>query len=350
MSQYLTVNGTTGSTGWYITHPTISINTNPGYSEITDVMISNTQISDPSTATFDNVTTKKQTADTKGIVWYGYVKDEMGNIASCSSKTFRVDTVAPNPPNGGSISVSGSSTTASLSAAEFTSSDATSGNYQLRYYVMKNNSSTPSNQASQFTTSTSFSRGCGTTYYAYAIAVDNAGNKSQVYKIGTASDPASTYKNYSACTKVCGGGTQTASNECPLITTKNTVSCNTQSCCSNVTYPYEPTCACVEGSSTKGTYKRLAYSNYTGERCASKDQSTGSSCTIKSISYSTLGTPGVTWCERFGSNYLGSSSAYKEGKISLCQSPTNLASCVLADTTTCPQFCSTYTYIKGCAV
>lgn len=399
----LTINGTTGSNGWYITRPTISINTNPGYSEITDVMISNTQISDPSTATFDNIKSKQQTSDTKGIVWYGYVKDEMGNIASCSSKTIKVDTVAPNSPTGGSISVSGSSATASLSAANFTSSDATSGNYQLRYYVVKNSSSTPSKDDSNFTSSLSFTRACGTTYYAYAIAVDNAGNKSQVYKIGMASDPANEYKDYSACTKSCGEGTKTASNECPLITATSTKSCNTQpccgsvtykdgttcsrtcgggtynrlayskydgsrcsssdqssggsscntfDCCSSVTYQNGSTCTCVDGSSTSGQYNRLAYSKYTGERCSSRDQTSGgASCSAKTMIDSDLGAKGISGCQKFGSSYTSfGSTAYQSGKLTLCKSPTTISSCVVANPSTCKEFGPTYKYIRNCVM
>lgn len=289
----LTINGTTGSNGWYITRPTISINTNPGYSEITDVMISNTQISDPSTATFDNIKSKQQTSDTTGIVWYGYAKDEMGNIASCSSKTIKVDTVAPQSPTGGSISVSGSNTTASLSAANFTSSDATSGNYQLRYYVVKNSSSTPSKDDSNFTTSLSFKRACGTTYYAYAIAVDNAGNKSSVYRIGTGSDGANQYSAWGPCTKSCGGGKQTRTNTCPLITTGLSQDCETQDCCSRVVY--EDGTACTK-SCGGGTLNQIAYSYYNGARCSSMDKSSGgTSCNTQSCCSSTTIQSYTSW-------------------------------------------------------
>ena len=63
--------------------------------------------------------------NTSGITWYGYVKDTAGNVSSCNSESFKVDTTAPNI----SFSFSGSTSTV-------TCSDSDSGDsYVTRNYV-----------------------------------------------------------------------------------------------------------------------------------------------------------------------------------------------------------------------
>ena len=157
------------------------------------------------------------------------------------------------------------------------STDDTSGFKEYRY-VVKNNDTVPTNGDSGFTTSRTFTRSCGTSYYAYAIAVDNAGNKSTVHFIGSGYDNKNEYVNYSACTKQCDTGTQTASNECALITKTDTRNCNTRACCtaSTVTYTQTSTCSKTCGG---GTYKRQAYSSYDSSvRCSSFDDWSGTAC------------------------------------------------------------------------
>lgn len=398
----LTVQGSRYN-GWYNTPPTITINTSPGYSEITDYIITTNPAPNLNSINYDNVKTKTSQSNTTGTTWYGYAKDAMGNVAQCSTH-IKVDTTPPTTPSGGSISVSGSNPTATLGAVSGSNDGTGSGNIQYRYLVQKNTTNVPDKNSGLFTTSQTFTRACGTTYYAYAVAVDEAGNKSNVYQIGTASDARDEYVNFSECSKVCGGGTQSAQSECPLITTTRTVSCNTIDCCSStyqsgrythnctkscgvgtqdvyaylysnyngqscgsvkvdtqycnthdccdlVYYQDGTICSCSD-SSTTGTYNRLAYSTYDGTRCASRDQASGGdSCPVRTLSISSLGASGLTGCKQFGSTFsIYGSTAYQTGKLTLCKSQTALSSCVAANPTTCQQFGTTYQYIKNCVM
>ena len=85
-----------GNNGWYKTNVTLTINRN-------DVKGSgdravNSPVSYGVYATksenYDNIASKVQ-GDTKGITWYGFVKDEAGNKSTCNSESFKVDTTAP---------------------------------------------------------------------------------------------------------------------------------------------------------------------------------------------------------------------------------------------------------------
>ena len=92
-----------------------------------------------------------------------------------------------------------------------------------------------------------------------------------------------TYKDGNACTKACGGGTKNrlayskydGSKRCPAKDlSSGGSSCNTQDCCSTVTYSDGATCSKSCGGGTKN---RVAYSAYNNQRCSSKDQSSGGS-------------------------------------------------------------------------
>ncbi len=180
--------------------------------------------SDTASNTF---TESSGTVSTKSISYT--INDNAGNSATCSETgSFYVDNTAPTKPSGGAISISGSSTSKSLTAVSG-STDSGSGFKEYRYYV-KTSSGAPANTNSNFKTSRTFTRSCGTTYYAYAVAVDNVGNISSVYKIGQASDGADKYNSYGSCSKTCGGGTKTRTNTCALVTTGLSTSCNTQAC------------------------------------------------------------------------------------------------------------------------
>ena len=269
----ITDTGTKGRSGWYITNATMTLNQ-------TDAMsgIKNRSLQTSSALGAYNQVSSATQRETTGQVWYGFVEDYAGNTANCASTNVKVDTTPPTAPSGGSVRVSGSSKDASVGAVS-NSYDATSGVWEYRYYV-KNNSSTPANTNSNFTTSRGFTRSCGTSYYAFAIAVDNAGNISPVYYMGSASDGANVYSAWGDCSAACGGGTQTRTNSCALVTTGLVQECNTQSCCSSVYY--EDGTSCTE-SCGGGTKNRLAYSVYNNQRCSSKDESSGgSSCNSQS--------------------------------------------------------------------
>ena len=264
--------GTKGTNQWYVTNASVSLNAEDAMSGIKYKSLT-TESTKP--ATYNQLSSGTQT-DTKGIIWYGYVEDYAGNKTNCFSTNFKVDTTAPTQPSGGSITISGSTEETTLGEVSG-STDDTSGFKEYRY-VVKNDATVPTNGDSGFTTSRTFTRSCGTSYYAYAIAVDNAGNKSTVHFIGSGYDNKNEYVNYSACTKQCDTGTQTASNECALITDTDTRNCNTRACCtaSTVTYTQTSTCSKTCGG---GTYKRQAYSSYDSSvRCSSFDDWSGTAC------------------------------------------------------------------------
>ena len=98
-------------------------------------------------------------------------------------------------------------------------------------------------------------------------------------------NPAIYYGSWSSCSASCGGGTKTRSvttYKCDGTTSysSESASCNTQSCqpprCSSIYYRDGSTCSNSCGS---GTYNRLAYDSYDDSRCYSDDLSYGgSSC------------------------------------------------------------------------
>ena len=387
--------------GWYNTTPTITINTTPGYSKITDYIITTNQATDLNSINYDNILNKKQTTDTPGTTWYGYAKDEMGNVAQCSTN-IKVDTTAPSIPTTGKITISGSSAAATLASASG-STDKTSNILEYRYAIL-NTSTKPSKTSTVFSTNRSFTRSCGQRYYAYAIAIDKAGNKSDVYAMGYAEDGANAYSGWSTCTKSCGGGTQTRTNTCALITTGLAQSCNSQDCCSQVKYGSwsEPTACSVSCGGGTQTQTRAKTSMYDGRSCGTETQTlncnthsccsqtyssggywTGctvscgggtqdyysklyssyddSSCgTIKTTSqscnthaccqspvyYTEYGGSSLA-CTKFAAQNMGGSANYTNGKLFVCTTSA-ATKCVVASATTCGKLGGTYFYFYYC--
>jgi prepilin-type N-terminal cleavage/methylation domain-containing protein len=253
--------GTKGDNNWYITNSTIKLTESDNLSGIKYRSLQKT-----STLGSYNGIGKDTQYETKGQTWYGFVEDYAGNKESCTGKNVKVDTTAPTTPSGGSIAVSGSSKDAEVGAVSG-STDATSGLKEYRYYI-KNSYSTPANTDSKFTTSRAFTRSCGTSYYAYAIAIDNAGNRSVVHYIGGASDGKDEYSDWGDCSAACNGGTQTRTNTCALVTTGLSQSCNTMDCCSSTsgTWTSWTSCSKACGGGTKTREKDL-YSDYDGRYC-----------------------------------------------------------------------------------
>ena len=263
----ITENGTKGLDNWYVTEPNITLTYDDTRGEVSGYTVQKTKATDFSEINFKNKTTATQ-GDTKKITWYGYIKDAAGNIVECSTNEFKVDTTPPEKPTSGKISLSGTSSSATMSEASG-STDATSGVKEYRY-VIKTSSGAPENTSDDFTTSRSYTRSCGTTYYGYAIAVDNAGNKSAVYSMGSASDGADSYSDWSSCSKDCGTGTKTRTNTCALVTWDLSANCNTHDCCSSVRTEYGDWSTCTKKCGT-GTKTRTVktYSTYTGNQCTS---------------------------------------------------------------------------------
>ena len=85
-----------GNNNWYKTNVTLTINRND-VKGLGDRAV-NSPVSYGVYATksenYDNIASKVQ-GDTKGITWYGFVKDEAGNKSTCNSESFKVDTTAP---------------------------------------------------------------------------------------------------------------------------------------------------------------------------------------------------------------------------------------------------------------
>ena len=264
----LSVSGTKGLSDWYITKPKITMTVDDTRGEIVSYTMRTSKITDFSTATYNNKLEKTQDSDTTSVTWYGYVKDAAGNITECKTPALKVDTTPPTKPTGGTLTISGSSTSATMAAATG-STDATSGVKEYRY-VIKNSSGAPANTSTSYTTTRTFTRSCGTSYYGYAIAVDNAGNRSKVRNMGNTSDGADSYSSWSGCSKTCGGGTKTRTNTCALVTWDLSTSCNTQDCCSSARTEYGDWSTCTKKCGT-GTKTRTVktYSNYTGNLCSS---------------------------------------------------------------------------------
>lgn len=145
-------------------------------------------------------------------------------------QTTMIDTEGPSVPTTGTIgNVSGTNTTGTIQTEASGSTDSESGDITYKYLVTNTNT-TPSKDDEGFTTSKTFTRSCGTTYYAWAIAEDALGNRSEVVSLGNTSDGANSYSAWGSCSKICGGGTQTRTNTCALVTTDLSQACNTQSC------------------------------------------------------------------------------------------------------------------------
>ena len=107
---------------------------------------------------------------------YFYVKDEGDNVASQSIDVY-IDTIGPK-----FVSQSGQITESSLPPATY--KDDNSGVKTVKYMVNTLNSA-PSSTNSSFIEKTNASLQCGTTYYAWSVAVDNAGNDSDVKNLGS---------------------------------------------------------------------------------------------------------------------------------------------------------------------
>ncbi len=89
------------------------------------------------------------------------------------------------------------------------------------------------------------------------------------------------YGEWSACTALCGGGTQTRTvtytstiDGSSCGSTVESQPCNTMDCCSDVRYEDGDQCT---AECDGGTLNQLAYSNYDGSRCPSSDKTDGGS-------------------------------------------------------------------------
>ncbi len=281
--------GTKGTNGWYITNSTMTLHENDEMSGIRNRSLQKTS----TLGTYNGKSTDIQTEVTSQI-WYGFIEDYAGNKANCESKAVKVDTTAPTAPTGGSITISGTSKDATLGAVG-NSYDATSGVKEYKYQVIKNDSNWPSKLSDKFKTARTFTRECGTSYYAYAIAIDNAGNISEVHKIGSGSDGKNEYSAWGDCDAKCNGGHQSRTNSCELVTTGLTQECNKMDCCSKTTdgeWTAWSDCTKTCGTGTQKRSKDI-YSAYDGRYCDTKSESQNCNthtCCTESTSTGSWGT------------------------------------------------------------
>lgn len=86
----ITINGTMGNNKWYKSNVNVTLNySDKGGSKVTDYGISTS-----SSINYNGKKNTVQTADTKGITYYGYVKDGAGNTNKCNIN-FKKDSTAP---------------------------------------------------------------------------------------------------------------------------------------------------------------------------------------------------------------------------------------------------------------
>ena len=88
-----------GLNDWYKTKVTLTLSTtNPkGTSDRAVASGISYDLKNKNEASYNGVTKKTQ-KETKGITWYGFVKDEAGNTSTCNSGKFKVDTTKPDKP------------------------------------------------------------------------------------------------------------------------------------------------------------------------------------------------------------------------------------------------------------
>ena len=110
-------------------------------------------------------------------LWYFHVKDVVGNTNSKSIEVY-IDTIVPTFVEKSGIFGSGSMPTATFK-------DDQSGIKEVRYLIISGSASVPEKNHSGFAASNvAKSLSCGIRHYAYAVAVDNAGNISEVEAVG----------------------------------------------------------------------------------------------------------------------------------------------------------------------
>ena len=242
--------------------------------------------SDDASGCMQNPYSKKFTSTT--VTYTFTIKDNADNSNTCKVNVY-LDKTNPTNPKGGAIgTVSGSNKSASIKTEVSGSTDSHSG-FKRYLYLVTNSSNAPDKNDSRFTTSKAFTRSCGTSYYAWAVAEDNVGNRSKVVSLGNTKDGEDKYSDWNSCSKLCGTGSQSRTNTCDLVTTGLTQSCNTMDCCSKTTSKngsWESSC---HGSCGTGTQYQTVYQiGIDGRTCStntkgnSRSCDTGKSCIPKS--------------------------------------------------------------------
>ena len=160
-------NGTLGSNSWYKSDVQLSLVSSDNESGILSKGITTN-----STETYNNLTTVVHSNETTGTTYYGYVKDKAVNSRFCSI-SIKIDKNGPS-----FSSKSGSMDSTQVPEAVF--NDSYSTIQKIEYCTDTNSTSCIENQESMWKTTRTYSFTRGTPYYAYARAIDYAGNKSTV--------------------------------------------------------------------------------------------------------------------------------------------------------------------------
>ena len=88
-----------GLNNWYVTNVNLKLNPKNDHGSgdrAVDSPISY-ELKNTNSASYNGTMTGTQ-IETKGITWYGFIKDEAGNKTSCNSGSFKVDTTKPDKP------------------------------------------------------------------------------------------------------------------------------------------------------------------------------------------------------------------------------------------------------------
>ena len=203
---------------------------------------------------------------TKSNVYYAFAKDKSDNISN-SLKIDTGDIEAPTTPTIGLIGdVTGSDSNSTiLVPASGSIDDRSVVTYK---YIISNDKTVPSKSDSRFSINRNFTRSCGTSYYAWAIAEDETGNRSSVFSLGSTSDGENKYSEWSECSVKCGGGKRTRTNSCALITEELEEECNTQSCQVETIWDKSGVCAsdsCTNNTASKSWSGTVYYNNDKGD-------------------------------------------------------------------------------------
>ncbi len=240
-------------------------------------------LSDNKIANVNDITTwtkytNEATINNKKIChkYYAYAKDNVGNITEKVVGTYDKNICTPTCQlvmNGTKGNDNWYKSGAKIELKNYT----TPGDSTISEYGMVNSKTTTNNKT------VSLAAVNGKTYYGYVK--NNLGYEVWCGPTTTKIDDCTKFTekvtSSTACTKKCGSGTRTDTYTKTSSTgsgfgcgTRQAtgVACNTQACCSSVKYTNGTTCSAKCGG---GTYNRLAYSNYDGSRCSSKDTSTG---------------------------------------------------------------------------
>ena len=93
----------------------------------------------------------------------------------------------------------------------------------------------PTNK-NDFTTNTTFIRSCGTSYYAWVVAVDNVGNISDIVSLGSTSDGVIISKASWKVFKILTSRIICPTNNIMIITTYSTCLSKSKLCSSRLLY------------------------------------------------------------------------------------------------------------------